>query len=178
MDDSDDPNGEFMSYKLFYYLEDDTVAVKELKENREGRFHFPMLMKRTKLPKNFKDRPPTFPTSTMEISDNEVTEFYSPSDLRIGETIFVYGRKFLLLDCDKFTREYYQRILKCPQPNRLEVKPNEPRKPKRPLPKYLGLGTPEDSMASCYKLIPKSPKKDIVNYLINTNKVSKTKELT
>lgn len=38
------------------------------------------------------------------------------------------------------------------------------------MPDYLGLGTPEDSLASCYGLIPKSPKKDIVNYLVNSNK--------
>lgn len=109
----------------------------------------------------------------MDMSDAEVAEYYSPADLRIGETLLIYGRKFLLLECDKFTREYYQKILKLPQPNKLEVRPNEPRKPTRPLPDYLGLGTPEDSMASCYKLVPKSPKKDIINYLVNSQKVSK-----
>lgn len=51
MDDTSDPNSELMTFKLFYYLEDDTIAVKELKENREGRYPFPMLIKRTKLPK-------------------------------------------------------------------------------------------------------------------------------
>lgn len=40
---------------MFYFLEDDTVAVKELKENREGRDYFPMLLKRTKLPINWKE---------------------------------------------------------------------------------------------------------------------------
>lgn len=39
------------------------------------------------------------------------------------------------------------------------------------IPDYLGLGTPEDSLASCYNLVPKAPKKDIVTYLINANKV-------
>lgn len=46
-----------MTYKLFYFLEDDTIAVRELKENREGRDHFPMLLKRTKLAKNWKKQP-------------------------------------------------------------------------------------------------------------------------
>lgn len=42
---------------MYYYLEDDTVAVKELKENQEGRDHFPMFMKRTKLPHDWKRQP-------------------------------------------------------------------------------------------------------------------------
>ena len=57
LDETDRPNGECMTYKIFYFLEDDTVAVKELKENRQGRDHFPMLLKRTQLPKNWKQRP-------------------------------------------------------------------------------------------------------------------------
>jgi hypothetical protein len=39
------------------------------------------------------------------------------------------------------------------------------------LPDYIpGIGTPEDSLASCYNLVPKAPKKDIVTYLVNANK--------
>lgn len=169
LDDTENKHGELMTYKLFYYLEDDTIAIKELKENREGRYPFPMMMSRNKLPKNWKELPSEFPSIFMEKTANEVTEFYSPKDLKIGETIFVYGRKFLLLACDKFTRDYYSSI-KFDQPPNLQVQTPEKRKPKKCLPNYLGLGTPEDSMASCYSLIPKSPKKDIINYLINQNK--------
>lgn len=57
LDESDIPNGECITYKMYYYLEDDTVAVKELKENQEGRDHFPMFMKRTKLPRDWKRQP-------------------------------------------------------------------------------------------------------------------------
>lgn len=38
------------------------------------------------------------------------------------------------------------------------------------MPDYLGLGTPEDSLSSCYHLIPKAPKKDEIAYLMNANK--------
>jgi hypothetical protein len=38
------------------------------------------------------------------------------------------------------------------------------------MPDYVGLGTPEDSLASCYHLIPKAPKKDEIAYLMNSNK--------
>lgn len=42
--------------------------------------------------------------------------------------------------------------------------------PFQKLPDYTGLGTPEDSLASCYHLRPKPPKKDVITYLVNLNK--------
>lgn len=57
LDETDRPGGECMTYKVFYFLEDDTIAVKELKENQEGRDRFPMLVKRMRLPRNWKQRP-------------------------------------------------------------------------------------------------------------------------
>lgn len=38
------------------------------------------------------------------------------------------------------------------------------------VPDYLGLGTPEDSLASHLNLRPKPPRKDTVNYIVNANK--------
>lgn len=38
------------------------------------------------------------------------------------------------------------------------------------MPDYLGIGTHEDSLTSCYSLIPRAPKKDNVTYLMNANK--------
>jgi hypothetical protein len=34
-------------------------------------------------------------------------DFYKDNDLAIGASVNVYGRKFLLCDCDDFTKEYY-----------------------------------------------------------------------
>lgn len=64
-----------------------------------------------------------------ERCDNEVTEYYQPVDLEVGGTVFVYGRRFLLLDCDAFTRKYYREVLRKPQGNKLEVQLPQPGKP-------------------------------------------------
>ena len=34
-------------------------------------------------------------------------EFYKDSDLKIGTYVNVWGRSFLICDCDEFTKEYY-----------------------------------------------------------------------
>jgi len=35
-------------------------------------------------------------------------QFYKDSDLKIGSYLNVYGRSFLICDCDEFTKEYYR----------------------------------------------------------------------
>lgn len=121
LDETDRPGGELISFKMYFYLEDDTVAIKERPENQQGRDGFVMLLKRTKLPKNWQKKPADFPAIAFNVSDAEVEEYYQPKDFMIGGTIFVFGRKFLLLDCDKFTRNYFDKVLRCLQPNRLEI---------------------------------------------------------
>lgn len=42
------------------------------------------------------------------IIEKEVKDFYSPKDLKIGATVVIYARAFLLYDCDNFTKEWYK----------------------------------------------------------------------
>ncbi|KAG5681470.1 hypothetical protein PVAND_010902 [Polypedilum vanderplanki] len=172
-DEAERAGDELIKFKLFYYLEDDTVAIKEL-GNHQGCDGFPMLLKRTKLPKNWNKKSPDFASIVFETTESDMArggEYYQVKDFVVGQTIMVFGKKFLLMDCDKFTREYYDKVLRFPQPNKLEIeKPIQP-EIKIKLPTYLGIGTPEDSLASTFYLRPKPPKKDVVTYLLNAHKV-------
>jgi len=39
---------------------------------------------------------------------NKKTDFYNDCDLSVGSIINIFNRKFVLFDCDEFTREYYR----------------------------------------------------------------------
>lgn len=53
--------------------------------------------------------PATFPSCVLEVSSEEVDEYYSPKDLQLGKSIKLLSRSFLLYDCDAFTKEYYEK---------------------------------------------------------------------
>ncbi|PSN50975.1 hypothetical protein C0J52_07624 [Blattella germanica] len=171
-DDRETEYGEMRAYVIYYYLADDRVEVQEVHDKNDGRDPFPLLLKKIKLPRDWKDMPVDFPTLTMEKSDEEVTSFYTPKDFLVGETIFILGRRFLIYDTDKFTRKYFQEVLKITQRGRIDVFEKKPPPPEAPIPPHLGFGSPEDSLQSCLTVtIPKPPRKDVVRYVYNINKV-------
>lgn len=135
---------ESLTFKLYFFLEDETITIKELKENREGRHTFPLYLRRTRVPKT---------------TAGDASSFISTQDLRIGEIINVFGTKFLLTDCDLYTRDYFKKHLRQAQPSKLNANPVVvvEKCPRQTLPKYLGLGTPEDSLSSVFSLRPKTP---------------------
>lgn len=141
MENQDSFQKDSLSFKLYYFLEDGTITIKELKENQEGRHKFPLYLRRTSVPMASADK-----------------RFITAQDLRIGEIINVFGTKFLLTDCDLYTRNYFKSNLKQPQPEKMDARPVPvERFARQSLPKYLGLGTPEDSLSSMFSLRPRTP---------------------
>lgn len=109
-DDRDQLYGELRKFVIHYYLVDDTMEVREVHEANCGRDPFPLLIRRDKVPRNRYDISPTFPLITMELSDNEIKGYISPRDLKIGHTIVILNRRFLMYGCDDFTKAYYYKM--------------------------------------------------------------------
>lgn len=82
---------ETRKYVLHYYLADDTMEIVEPKGEREGRGHFAVLLSRRRMASDV----------------HKQHRFIKPTDLRCGEYVHVFARRFLLQDCDAFTRDYY-----------------------------------------------------------------------
>ncbi|KYN40389.1 EF-hand domain-containing protein 1 [Trachymyrmex septentrionalis] len=155
-------------YRVMYFLTDDTVAIREIHELNDGKDPVVMLLKRMRVPKNWRNLPSWHPSIYMEYGDPEIVEYYTPRDFRVGETIVLFGRCFLLYNCDAFTRKYYSDMLGTPQPDAIPI----PTKMERPAPKYeipphIQFGSPEDTYASCLSFIPKPPKKNVIRQLTN-----------
>ncbi|CAG4922831.1 unnamed protein product [Colias eurytheme] len=169
-DNRDAEYGELTEYKMLYFLQDDTISIKELHDKAGGKDPFPLLLKKRKIPKKWKERPVNFPSICMEVTDEEVTEYYAPKDLIVGETVFILGRRFLIFDCDNFTRHYYKTMLYIEQPPKIQVFHETKKEFPKSIPPHIGIGAPEDTLQSCFGLIPKPPHKDVIKYNLNANK--------
>jgi len=164
--DDDKMYGERKPYILHYYLADDTIEINEISTPNNGRDPFPLLLKRGKLPKQWQQSLPNVARlGQMGMGNDgqpEADSFYTLLDLRIGNTINVYGRLLLLCSLDKFTQEFYMKNFGLSESDFQPVVVDDPEVEIRAAepPPHNGYGTEEDSLGSCLFLMPKVPKTD------------------
>ncbi|XP_012923524.1 EF-hand domain-containing family member C2 isoform X1 [Heterocephalus glaber] len=175
-DDSGSLFGERRELVLHYFLSDDTVEIKEILPENSGRDAKLFFLRRSKLPKY---GPPGL-HQPGQITDRSVLNvfgglsnkqmysymldkyklgkidqaFYKDSDLFLGATINVWGRKVVLCDCDEFTKSYYKTKYGIENFTSISYKPRPPPKIERKFPPYTGFGSEEDSLRSCLSLKP------------------------
>ncbi|NXG24521.1 EFHC1 protein, partial [Grallaria varia] len=170
-DDTSHPFGDQHHCIIHYFLADGTVEVREVYRKNDGRDPFPVLMKRQRLPKTLADKKMSFPSCVLEISNEEVLEWYSPQDFAIGKTLTLLGRSFLIYDCDKFTQNFYREKFGITDFQPLEISKKQLERVPQVIPPYNGFGIPEDSLQNCLSLIPKPPRKDVIKMVENNLKV-------
>ena len=89
--------GKSQEYALHYYLADNVVEVRNMKSRKLCIDDVNVLLRKGKLPKNWRDVP-----------RGATPEYYLPEDLQCGGVVDCYGRNLLLLDCDEPTRDLYR----------------------------------------------------------------------
>uniref|UniRef100_A0A8C6IJN0 EF-hand domain-containing protein 1 n=1 Tax=Mus spicilegus TaxID=10103 RepID=A0A8C6IJN0_MUSSI len=125
-DDTDSLFGECRHYIIHYYLMDDTVEIREVHERNNGRDPFPLLMNRQHMPKVLVENAKNFPKCVLEISDQEVLEWYTAKDFIVGKPLTILGRTFFIYDCDPFTRQFYKDKFGMPDLPPVDVTKKEP----------------------------------------------------
>ena len=86
---------------------DDTLEVREVHKANDGRDPFPVLIARHKVPSDRYNVDSSFPSVVMELTDQEIKNYLTPRDFMIGSTLQIYKRRFLICDCDNFTKAFY-----------------------------------------------------------------------
>lgn len=160
----DDPTryGARQYYTLHYFLADDTVEILEIQARNTGRDPYPVFCRRAPLRKN-----PIFNATPGMLEPDAV--LYKPEDLMVGEYVTVFGREIFIYACDDFTREFYMNWKNIAQPE-YEIEEPTPVHHVLSHPPHAGLGSEEDSLASC-KLRPKPPRKDLKRLMGYSDKV-------
>ncbi|XP_044792556.2 EF-hand domain-containing family member C2 isoform X2 [Bubalus bubalis] len=186
-DDSGSAFGDRRELILHYFLSDDTVEIKEVLPHNSGRDAMSLFLQRRKLPKY---GPPGV-YQPGQLTDRTVLsvyggytetrvygylldkyelgkldqEFYKDTDLSIGTTINVWGRKVLLCDCDDFTKTYYRTKYGIENFTSIPCKAPSPPKIERKIPPYTGFGSEEDSLRSCIGLMPTSHQRNFKKFI-------------
>lgn len=140
-DDRKSAFGELRKFVLLYFLVDNKFEVRQVLPPNCGRDPVQRMVSKTSLS-------------------------YTDKDLRIGNTIRVFDRDFLIYDADDFTKSFIDNKY---GPQNWDPIPLEESKRRQrlqqPAPPYNGFGSEEDSLGYCTSLHPKPPRKNLVQLL-------------
>ena len=165
-DDTQSLYGEKRRFILHYFMADDTIEIRDPSKHERncGRDPYPLLLKRQRLPRDYRQK------AVEKYFGRNEDNFYVHEDLKCGTIIDVYGRKLILLSCDRETRLFYAKQVGYVQKD-VHYFPPRPAPLKRVIAPYNGFGSEEDSLSNCLHLVPRKPKTDLPAFLKNQGRV-------
>jgi len=146
--DDESEDGYIHMFDIHYFLSDHTVEIVETRDGERMLF-----FKRSVISKH------GIGAAISDKYDERNQDILTARDFWVGAIINLGGRKFILKDCDAFTRQYYQTELGIILTDPLISNRDNVGKVQcqRAIPPYNGFGSEEDSLASCdpKSLVPK-----------------------
>jgi hypothetical protein len=96
---SDSLVGPVNEFGLYFYLSDNSLEVKTIKSKKASLDDPNVLLKRGRIPKNWRDVPRGVPV-----------QYYTVQDLVCGSIVDCYGRYLMILEADEPTQEFYRNM--------------------------------------------------------------------
>lgn len=143
--------GSAKRFALSYFLSDNKIDIRVVKPSSASSSTSAsssliledsmLVLKKSKLARNWR-----------QVQRGQEPRFYQPEDLLCGSIIDIYGREFLLINCDPFSRQFYEKL----NINQTEVPIlfEEEEEIIHPVPKlgdgFLAIGSEEDTLATIY----------------------------
>lgn len=163
-DDRDKISGDLRRCAIRYFLENDTIEVIEVRPDNAGREGGCKLLCRQRVTKDGSEVPVhkgLQNTFGVILKDN----FLEAADIKIGETLKIHQRDYLVYDADEFTRncmrETYNIELPPPADVTEIVRRGHISPPLQVPPPHDGFGTEEDSLQNWKHLTLKPPRIDV-----------------
>ena len=100
------------NFNIYYFLVDDSIRIGEIKQENSG-LPQGIFLKRHRVPRTTGSSPrPTDRSAHGEPpaspgSSRPGSRFISWEDFHIGAEVEIYGKTFVITDCDSFTRNFY-----------------------------------------------------------------------
>jgi hypothetical protein len=105
-DDSASKFGGLHHITLLYFLSDETMELRN--HVKIGNLTTePTFLRRGRVPRKLPEVKMDGSTLSQAHAKFNVNEYYCDKDLKIGSAINIYGRSIALLDCDDFTKQYF-----------------------------------------------------------------------
>eukprot|EP00595_Chromulina_sp_UTEXLB2642_P000719 CAMPEP_0196761390 /NCGR_PEP_ID=MMETSP1095-20130614/609_1 /TAXON_ID=96789 ORGANISM="Chromulina nebulosa, Strain UTEXLB2642" /NCGR_SAMPLE_ID=MMETSP1095 /ASSEMBLY_ACC=CAM_ASM_000446 /LENGTH=826 /DNA_ID=CAMNT_0042110867 /DNA_START=24 /DNA_END=2505 /DNA_ORIENTATION=- len=163
-------------YALSYFLSDQKVDIRVVKSKTNGATQTAnqivnleesmLIMKKSKIAKNWR-----------QVQRGAAPINYEPTDLQCGNIIDVYGREFLLINCDNFTRTIYAEM--GITQNEVEVQIAEEKHVVHPIPVlgdgFLAIGSEIDTLANVYGTVKQG--RDVNKINRNQNRILRSKAI-
>lgn len=154
-------------FALSFYLSSldiDLVVQRETGHNANATMEPKLILKKSRLPKNWRD-----------VQRGRPGMYYESQDFQCGTVVDVYGRLFLLVGCDSYTHQHYAQM--GIYQTEVPLIPEKVEKIVQPIPELgdgsLPIGSREDTLATVYGM-PKV-RKDMLKVSKNQGRLLRCK---